>query len=134
MNHGIKTIFVRLRGLKPPCGLKVIDEERFMDTLAMVCDADDPNGFTFMQMFLRECEEDISKLSGILGNPLAVSSICHRWIGRCAQVGMVGLEEAGRQLQRYAKSGSPMTDLQDALMLMIEHLDNVREAIAGMIP
>ena len=133
---GITVIFERLLRLHPPCGLRVIDERRFMDTLAMVCDEDDPHGFVFMQMFLRECEEDYKKLNVTVGegNAVGTSAICHRWIGRCAQMGLVGLEESGRQLQREAKSGAKQEQQLATLLLMGEHLESVRNAIAGMVP
>ena len=87
-----------------------VDMDRFMDTMLMVMDEDDP-GQQFIQLFVRECDRDIKKLNeliteeGIVLKEAEVRTICHALVGRCAQMGTIELERRVRELHWNIKLG-----------------------------
>lgn len=113
-------------------GNQVVDVERFRDTLSMVCDDSDPCGYCFLALFMRECDHDLHGLEGHLGNHPVISKICHKWIGRCAQLGMVGLERRGKQLQAMAKGEADVGVEREWISAMVEELERVRSALQYM--
>lgn len=124
-------IKTRLQRLNLPNDVQV-DLPRFQDTLSMVCDAHDPNGYCFLALFMRECDADLLAFDAALPGAAATSKICHKWIGRCAQLGLVGLERRGRQLQAMAKGGVPEEMMREMVELMEEELEMVRVALQYM--
>ncbi len=111
---------------------QVVDVERFRDTLSMVCDESDPCGYCFLALFMRECDHDLRELEGHLGDQTALSKICHKWIGRCAQLGMAGLERRGRQLQAMAKGDAGVEVEREWILAMVGELERVRSALQYM--
>lgn len=124
-------IKARLASLNLPNNQQV-DFSRFLDTLSMVCDANDPNGYCFLALFMRECDADLQALQSALPDTSSTSKICHKWIGRCAQLGLVGLERRGRQLQMMAKSGAGKERMKGIMEMMEEELEMVRMALQYM--
>lgn len=87
-----------------------IDMDRFMDTMLMVMDENDP-GQQFIQLFVRECDRDIRKLhelineEGTVLREAEVRTLCHALVGRCAQMGAIELERQVRELHWNIKLG-----------------------------
>lgn len=123
----------RLKHLARQTGEPVVDEDRFMDTMGMACDESDPTGHLFMKLFLSECDNDMRMIGSCLDNRVQVSRVCHKWIGRCAQMGFTGLEHAGRLLQVLAKTDASLEEMRKALCKMNEMLESIRTVCHCMV-
>jgi hypothetical protein len=109
----------RLAKLNENC--KFIDSDRLQDTLEMVADESDPHGFHFLSLFLQECYSDLHLLATHLGDRPLTARTAHRWAGRCAQLGAVRMEGAGRKLQALA-GGATEHELKEVVDKMEEDL------------
>lgn len=136
----LEFLFARLDRLNTQ-NRQQVDLVRFSDTLAMVCDADDPCGYCFLALLMRECEGDLHVLKGMLSSGSrhdlgprrsAIRKICHRWTGRCAQLGLLGLEAWGRRLREACVREEPLTELRHILTMMEVDLERVRTALQYM--
>jgi hypothetical protein len=125
-------ILARLALLNTPDGQNV-DLRRFQDTLSMVMDDSDPDGYCFLHLFVRECDVDLLAICESLHDGMGVSKHLHKWIGRCAQLGFTGLERGGRQLQLQAKAGADCEILRESAEKLAGELEHVRMALQYMI-